>query len=244
MCGRYTHLYTWRQLHRLMTLTSPQIDLPMRYNVAPMQHAPVVRAVDAGHRSSRAVSMLQWGLVPSWAKDPAIGGSLINARSETAATKPAFRSSFGRRRCIVPVSGFYEWLGPKGTKGRQPFYVSPRSSTAPDDGGDILAFAGLWEAWLRPEGEPLESFVILTTDANEWMRPLHDRMPVILAAADFDPWLDPSSTADRLGGLLHPAREDLLQRWPVSTLVNRPGRDDPSMIESISEQGFTNNLFG
>src|SRR5579862_4970302 len=123
MCGRYTHLYKWKQLHRLMSLLSPEVQPPMRYNVAPTQSAPViVRDDDTGGAVLRT---MQWGLIPSWAKEKAIGNSLINARAETIDTKPAFRDAFKRRRCVVPISGFYEWRAIEGQKGKQPLYITP-----------------------------------------------------------------------------------------------------------------------
>lgn len=238
MCGRFTHRYTWQQLHRLLSLTSPPAELPFRYNVAPMQKAPVVR-MESGSMPGRSAAVLQWGLVPSWAENPSIGSSLINARAETAATKPAFLAAFRQRRCVVPVSGFYEWRGPKGSKGRQPFYISPTKG----DDSSILCLAGLWERWQPRDGESLETFTIITTDANAWMRPLHDRMPVILAAGDVDAWLDPKMPVERAGGLLQPAPDGLLQRWPVSTRVNGTRLDDAVMIQPVADPEVDGGLF-
>lgn len=231
MCGRYTHLYTWKQLHRLMELTTPLVDLPMRYNVAPTQRAPVVRQSRA---NARTLDMLRWGLVPSWAKDLAVGSSMINARGETIASKPAFRAAFKRRRCIVPISGFYEWQKLGGTR-KQPHYI-----TASDD--QPLALAGLWESWLSPEQESIETYTIVTTTPNEMMAEIHDRMPVILHAEDLDAWLDPGDEGSaRVAGLIRPYPAELMLARPVSTHVNSPRHDDPSCIQTLGGGLFTGN---
>lgn len=243
MCGRFTYLYYWKHLHRLMELTTspPLAEIEARYNVAPTQAAPVVRATAASDGSSRhrgdvtgrTLGMLRWGLVPSWAKDIKIGNSLVNARAEGIEAKPSFRSAFKRRRCIVPVSGFYEWKR-LDEKRKQPYYIT----SAADD--EPLAFAGLWEWWKPPEGsdtgtEPIESFTIITTTPNEMMAALHDRMPVILHPADFAAWLDPAnSDSASLLSLLRPYPSELMRCWPVSTRVNSPRFDDPACIEQVA----------
>lgn len=228
MCGRFTQLFTWRELHRLMSLTTmPDAQLLMRYNIAPTQLAAVVRVAAAG--SAREGIPMRWGLIPSWSKDESIGARTINARADTVATKPAFRSAFRRQRCIVPVSGFYEWKAAGESGRKQPFYIRPRASGA-------LALAGLWEMWEPKDGrDPIESFTIITTDANDTMRPLHDRMPVILAPSDWGRWLDPSNQdTEALGALLVPAPADALEHWPVSTLVNAPKNDVARCIEPVA----------
>ena len=219
MCGRFTHLLTWAQLHRLLRLTSDPIDLPIRYNIAPTQLAPVVRTTPEG---GRAVHMLRWGLVPSWAKELAIGNSMINARGETIATKPAFRAAFKRRRCIVPASGFYEWKKCEETKAKQPFYI-----TASDQ--SPLMLGGLWESWTSPDGEIIRTFTIITTTPNEMMAVIHDRMPVILDPSDIDTWLDPE--VEDAGDLVRPFPAELMLASPVSTRVNSPRNDSPDCIQ-------------
>jgi putative SOS response-associated peptidase YedK len=233
VCGRYTHLFTWKQLRRLMRLTTFPVEaLPLRYNVAPTQTVPVVRAAESG----REGALLRWGLIPSWADDPAIGNRLINARAETAHEKPAFRQAFKRRRCLVPASGFYEWAkagsgGGKPRGGRkQPFYFYPAD-------GELFAFAGLWERWRPRDGsaddsEPVETFTILTTDANTAVRPVHDRMPVILAPDAWDLWLD-GKDPEGLPGLLKPCDPALIASHPVSTAVNIPAHDRPDCVEPV-----------
>lgn len=224
MCGRYTHLLTWAQLHRLLRLTSDPIDLPRRYNIAPTQEAPVVRTSPDG---GRAAHLLRWGLVPSWAKDLSIGNTMINARGETLATKPAFRVAFRKRRCVVPASGFYEWKKMEGSKTKQPFYI-----TSSDEGP--LMFGGLWESWTSPEGEIVRTFTIITTTPNEMMAEIHDRMPLILDASDTDRWLDPK--VEDASDLIRSFPPELMLAKPVSTLVNSPRNDVPECVQSISKQ--------
>lgn len=233
MCGRYTILFKWKELHRLMRLSTPPAEWPVRFNVAPTQVAPVVRADDAGPRS---LSMLRWGLVPFWAKDLKIGASMINARAEGIEVKPAFRAALKKRRCIVPVSGFYEWMKLADGKSKQPHYI-----TSSD--GEPIAFAGLWERWAPPEdrdgvgaggGAAVETFTIITTTPNRMMASLHDRMPVVLSQSDFDRWLDPQNQdAAGLLPLLAPCADDTLIHFPVSTLVNSPRNDDPACIQPL-----------
>ena len=228
MCGRFTQRLSWAELHELMDLIGPPRNLRPRYNVAPSQDVAVVRAVDGG----RSVSMLRWGLIPAWAKDPAIGYRLINARSETVAEKPSFRSAYRRRRCLIPADGFYEWqrLG----KIRQPWLFGLRD-------GAPFALAGLWERWTVPEGaeltgslaelgagDPVETCTILTTAANETVAPVHGRMPVILPRDACDPWLAGEDVS------LAPYAPDAMTAHPVSTLVNRPANDEPRCVEPVS----------
>ena len=228
MCGRFTQRLSWAELHELMDLIGPPRNLRPRYNVAPSQDVAVVRAADGGHN----LSMLRWGLIPAWAKGPAIGYRLTNARSETVAEKPSFRSAYRRRRCLIPADGFYEWqrLG----KIRQPWLFGLRD-------GAPFAFAGLWERWTVPEGaaltgslaelgagDPVETCTILTTAANETVAPVHGRMPVILPQDACDPWLAGEDVS------LAPFAADAMTAHPVSTLVNKPANDDPRCVEPVS----------
>lgn len=231
MCGRFTHLYTWKQLHRLLTLTTPPMEIARRYNVAPMQPAPIVREVDG----ARTVAMLRWGLVPSWAEDDSHAGSAINARAETVVDKPAFRSAFKRRRCIVPVSGFFEWrvMPGEGLFGadasrtiKQPYYISGVD-------GEPLLLAGLWESWRGDSGE-VETFAIITTAPNEMMARVHDRMPAVLSAEECGVWLAcGADDAEAARALLRPCAADRLSCVPVSTWVNSPRHDDPRCVEAV-----------
>ena len=179
MCGRFALIVDASVLADVFDVDPPR-DLKPRFNIAPTQEAPIVRAASGGAR--KCVTM-RWGLVPSWAKDVSIGARMINARSETAAEKPSFRSAFKSRRCLVPASGFYEWV--KGPGGKQPHFIHFTDAR-------VFAFAGLWERWSKGESGPLDTFTILTTTPNDLIRDLHDRMPVILPRENYAEWLEPS----------------------------------------------------
>lgn len=224
MCGRFTYTFTWKQLHRLMELTDwPEVELAPRFNVAPSQAAPVIRQREDGTRTG---SMLRWGLIPSWADDAAIGNRLINARGETVAEKPAFRSAFAKRRCIVPISGFYEWKKIEGEKRKQPYWIGRKDR-------EPIALAGLWERWSKGE-EPIDSFTLITTEPNALMATLHDRMPVILDPGAFARWLDPAQTdVGALQSLIRPAPDEAFEVYPVSTQVNSPANDDPELVARV-----------
>jgi putative SOS response-associated peptidase YedK len=218
MCGRFTLTATPKAIAE--TFQVPELPgLEPRYNIAPTQPVPIIRNAEGA--SSRALVQVRWGLIPSWADDPSIGNRLINARAETAAEKPSFRAAFRHRRCLIPASGFYEWQK-VGTK-KQPHYIRP-----PDNAP--FAFAGLWEHWEKGGG-PIESCTILTTEANVLMRPIHDRMPVILGPEAWDRWLDPNEQqAAALKPLLRPCPDGWLTAYPVSTRVNNPKYDGPACI--------------
>ena len=231
MCGRYsltTPLDAFRALFDVENL----INLPPRYNIAPTQDAAVVRLSDGG---TRELTLLRWGLIPSWSKDAAIGSRMINARAETVADKPSFRSAFRHRRCLVPADGFYEWRTEDGRK--QPFRIGMK-------GGAPFAFAGLWEQWTATaastgisEGESVETFAILTTEANEKLRPIHARMPVILAPECYDQWLDAANDRDSLLSLLRPYPVAPMAFYRVSTVVNNVRNDDPSCTAPLTAAG-------
>ncbi len=224
MCGRYTQVMSWSEMIGLyrITDTTHRLNLPPRYNIAPTQEAPVVRAIGDGRR----LDMLRWGLVPAWAKDIDIGARMINARAETVAEKPSFKAAFRRRRCLVTCDGFYEWQ--KTPAGKQPYRITLK-------GGEPFAFAGLWERWEKAaDGKPIESFTIVTTEANAFLRPIHIRMPVILGSDDYDSWLDTEGTPpDRAAKLLRPFAGNL-DATPVSTHVNSPQNDDPECIAALA----------
>lgn len=222
MCGRYSITTAPEALRRLFRFDDFP-NLQPRWNVAPMQVAPVVRAVDGARR----IDLVRWGLVPSWAKDDAGAARMINARSETVAEKPAFRAAFRARRCLVPADGFYEWrtMG----HGKQPYRVT-RADGAP------FAFAGLWERWSpkdTADGElpQLETFTILTTEANEAIREIHHRMPVILADTDHEAWV--SGTVDEAAALLRPLPAEATRAFPVSTRVGNVRNDDAELLAPI-----------
>lgn len=222
MCGRFTLSQSPESLEAAFRLpTVPAI--PPSYNIAPSQPVPVVR--QPGEVADRELTFLLWGLVPSWSKDPKMGSRLINARAETVTEKPAFRSAFKRRRCLVVADGFYEWQRSDGQK--QPFYFCI-------DDRQPFGFAGLWEHWEGGDGSVIESCTILTTAANEVLRPIHDRMPVILPPDQYDLWLDSSiQAADRLLPLLKPYEPTQMQAYPVSPKVNSPRYDSPDCIQPL-----------
>lgn len=237
MCGRFAITASAEHLAAVFDAMWERACLELaatstpRYNIAPTQMVPVVRRID----STRVLSLMRWGLVPSWADDPAIGSRLINARSETAAEKPSFRVAWRRRRCLIPASHFYEWR--KGDLPKVPFVITSAAADGVADSSlnapPLLALAGLWESW-RNE---FESFTILTTDANAFMRPLHDRMPVILPRERWAQWLDPSwsgpeSDAERASWMA-PAPEALLRSYAVSTLVNAPRNESAACLEPL-----------
>jgi putative SOS response-associated peptidase YedK len=219
MCGRYV-IKTPPALMRSTLGYAEQPNFPARYNVAPTQPIPVVR-VDNGRRS---FALLRWGFIPSWVKDPRDFSLLINARADTVLDKPAFRNAMRRRRCLIPADGFYEWTQ-RGER-RRPFYAAAKG---------VVAFAGLWEPWMGPNGEEMETACIITTSANRTLHALHDRMPVVIAPEAFDLWLDCANVeADTAASLLVPAPDDLFEAYAVSSAVNRTANDSPALIEPLA----------
>jgi len=259
MCGRYAITATAERIEEAFDAvwevasldagrgTSARASLP-RFNVAPTQVAPVVR-VTADASARRTVALMRWGLVPSWAQDESIGNRLINARVETAASKPSFRSAWKKRRCLVPITHFYEWR--RDGERKQPMAICAAQAGAAarhDAGGGagasrepggvadaaaLLALAGLWERW----HDELESFTILTTQPSDLMRPIHDRMPLILPPARWQQWLDPSwagpSGADELADWSGPAAAGVLRAYEVATVVNSPRNESPQCLAPI-----------
>jgi len=222
MCGRFTLRVGPEQIANLFSVAQMP-PLAARYNIAPTQPVLAVRASYAG--SGREATYLNWGLIPSWAKDPGIGSRMINARSETAAQKPSFRAAFKYRRCLIPADGFYEWQKVAG--GKQPQLIGLKE-------GGLFGLAGLWERWER-DGSAIESCTILTTEANELLAPIHNRMPVILQEEDYDEWLDRSvQRADPLLHLMRPFPADLMTCTPVSTHVNNPRHEDPACVAPLA----------
>jgi putative SOS response-associated peptidase YedK len=218
MCGRFTLGATASNLAAQFNLATVPTWTP-RYNIAPSQEVLVVR--QPSPQASREAHLHRWGLIPSWANDPAIGNRLINARAETVASKPVFRRAFKERRCLVLADGFYEWH--KEGASKQPYHIRLRD-------GRPFAFAGLWEHW---EGEEaaIDSCTLLTTTPNEVMRPLHDRMPVILSAPEYDQWLEcRGQDTEHLQAILRPYPGDDLITYPVSTRVNNPMNETPECL--------------
>lgn len=220
MCGRFTLRSKASDVAKTFNLLDVP-ELPLRYNIAPTQAVPIVRLGDDGNRS---LALAHWGLIPSWADDPAIGNRMINARADTVATKPSFRTAFKKRRCLLVADGFYEWQKTDGKK--QPYYIRLKD-------GSPFGFAGLWERWER-DGRAIESCAIITTDANELMEPIHNRMPVIIPPSAYDLWLDQAvQEPERLQPLLCPCPAGELTADAVSTVVNNPRNERAECIEKI-----------
>ncbi|OGQ91770.1 MAG: hypothetical protein A2289_12010 [Deltaproteobacteria bacterium RIFOXYA12_FULL_58_15] len=220
MCGRFTLSAPSEDLSSIFNVEVEA--LAPRYNIAPTQMVSAVRVVGG----KRHLALLRWGLVPSWAKDPKVGARLINARAETVAEKPSFRSAFRRRRCLIVADGFYEWQKAKPRK--QPFHIACTD-------GRPFAMAGLWEFWSKGDVS-MESCTIITTAPNELLAPIHDRMPVILEPRDYDTWLDPEvDDPERLTGMLQSFPADQLRASPVGHWVNNAAFDHPSCMEPVSE---------
>lgn len=223
MCGRFSQTATPEIIAEQFQVQEPPLFQP-RYNIAPSQDIAAIRI--ESETSTRKLVMLRWGLIPSWAKDPKIGHQCINAKAETVAEKPSFRSAFKTRRCLVVATGFYEWQVQGARK--QPMWIGLRSRRP-------FAFAGLWEHWKPAEGEPIDTCTIITTEPNDLMAPIHNRMPVILAPTSYDQWLDPTfQKIDSLNGLLRPYPSEELMAYPVSPLVNNPRHDAPQCLEPVS----------
>jgi putative SOS response-associated peptidase YedK len=223
MCGRFIQKSERRIIAEEFYVQEFTEPLIVSYNVAPGQTAGVILGGPAGNRYAGH----RWGLVPSWAKDPAIGNRMINARSETIGEKPSYKSAFGKRRCLVPVDGFYEWK--KDGKLKVPFFIHERT-------GRPLSLAGLWESWNDPEGKLLLTFTILTTEANDRLKELHDRMPVIVYPEARKRWLDPAIEDTRsLFDLLKPADDGLLDFYEVSRFVNSPMNNTPECVEPVKK---------
>ncbi len=225
MCGRFTLAVPAETLAKQFEL--PEVpDLEPRYNIAPSQAVAVVR-VDT-EAEQRMLEMMRWGLIPRWAKDESIGNRLINARSETVAEKPAFRDAFKRRRCLVVADGFYEWQTVPGQKRKQPYFFKLRD-------GEAFGFAGLWERWKDPAGKTIHSCTLITSEANDLVRPVHDRMPVILSPDDYALWLDPGvDRADRLMPLLRPYLPERMGAYPVTPRVNSPEAEGADCIAPVA----------
>jgi putative SOS response-associated peptidase YedK len=225
MCGRYSITTPAEAMRRLFGFASPLPNWPARYNVAPTQSVPIVRLARAaaGASSERELVLARWGLVPPWAKDMKIGARLINARGEGIAKTPSFRAAFRARRCLVPADGFYEWQ--KTPHGKQPYRIGLKGGSPP--ALPLFAFAGLWERWeMAADGVPIESCTIVTTDANALLRPIHERMPVILAPEAYATWLDPAAPAEDALELLRAYPADEMVAYPVSPRVNNVRNDD------------------
>ncbi len=227
MCGRFARYSLTRELERYFHAHPPSFEIQPSYNVAPAQEIPVI----IQHEDSRHIKKHHWGLVPFWAKDISIGSRMINARVENVTSKPAFRAALKLRRCLIPADGFYEWKGQSGSK--QPYYFHLPS-------GEPFAFAGLYEVWegkeAPPEAGPYKSCTIITTEASDSVKDIHNRMPLILKPEAYVEWLDAKNTdSGKIEKLLKTSCVTELKRYPVSKLVNRVENNSKACVEPLRE---------
>ena len=223
MCGRFSRHHKPDEIAERFDVELIDFDFDPRYNIAPSQISPVI-----AFQSERKMMAAKWGLVPFWAKDPAIGNKLINARAETLAEKPSFKNALAKRRCLIPADGFYEWQ--KKSKGpSQPYFVRL-------NGGGLFAFAGLWELWKNPEGGMLQTFTIITTEPNELIKTFHHRMAVILKPEDEGEWIDPENSVNEVLRLLKPYPAEGMEAYMVSRAINSPSTDNEALIERINTE--------
>jgi putative SOS response-associated peptidase YedK len=218
MCGRYLITSTPEAMRQLFAYLE-QPNFPPRYNVAPTQPIPIVRLFEG----RRQFVLVRWGLIPAWVKDPKTFSLVLQARSDTVLDKPSFKNAMKYRRCLIPADGFYEWN--EDTTPRRPYVVRPTH-------GGPVAFAGLWESWMGPNGEELETAAVITTDANKTLHPIHFRMPAVIPPEAFDMWLDCRAVdAETAAAMLVPAPEDLFEAYEISPAVNRVANDYPGLLE-------------
>ena len=233
MCGRYRLSRRKQLVEEYFDTASGEEDWSPRYNVAPTQPVPAIR--QNPKEPTRELSLMRWGLIPSWAQDPSGAARMINARSETASTKPAFCDALKSRRCLIPADGFYEWMRMEKTKQPYCFEVGE---------GEMFAFAGLWERWKDPSGNWIKTCSILTTTPNAVTAPVHDRMPVILDPDNYELWLDPGMTnVAAASDLLQPYDARLMRCFPVSTRINHVANDDVECSRLVELTQIQNSLF-
>jgi putative SOS response-associated peptidase YedK len=225
MCGRFSLTVNEAELNERFRIAGGKAPYISRYNCAPTQMLAVITNENSNH-----LSFLKWGLIPSWAKSSAIGNKMINARAETILEKSSYKTPFKRRRCLVPSDGFYEW---KINGDKIPFRIFLKNTK-------LFAFAGLWDRWHAPNGEVTDSFTIITTSANDFMKPIHERMPVILRREDEKNWLEKDDLS-LLTGLLMPYDPAEMEAYPVSKLINSPRNESPLLLEKAEAEN--NNLF-
>jgi len=233
MCGRYRLSRRKQIIEEHFDTTPWDEEWSPHYNIAPTQPVPVIRQNPT--EPIREQSLMRWGLIPSWSKDPSGAASMINARAETAATKPAFRDALKFRRCLIPADGFYEWA--RTAKAKQPYCFEVNE-------GQLFAFAGIWDRWKDPNGAWVKTFSILTTTPNAVTSAVHDRMPVILESDDYDLWLDPGmNNVSEISELLKPFDAGLMRSYPVSTRINHVANDDEECSRPVEVAQIQNRLF-
>jgi len=225
LCGRFLLVSSSKELAEQFELDETP-EIRPRYNVAPSQEIAAIRLQHGPQANRRELIFLKWGLIPSWSKDPSISQRLINARCETVESKPAFRSSFKKRRILIPANGFYEWQGTQ-SGARQPYLISFEKF-------GLLAFAGIYDEWKSPSGDVTRSCAIITTHSNDLIKSVHDRMPVVVPTKDYGVWLESTDTASEdFRNLLRPLSDDSFRITQVGMKVNRPDYDEPDCIEPL-----------
>ncbi|MBN1327853.1 MAG: SOS response-associated peptidase [Candidatus Heimdallarchaeota archaeon] len=245
MCGRFAR-FSPAHVFRMLFQLNEFIDFPPQYNISPGQDIYAVRGIIMRDEQARTTSvagnfekevvLLRWGLIPFWTKDPTIGNRMINSRSDTVTEKPSFKTAFKNHRCLVPTDGFYEWQKQK-DGGKQPYFIRMKSE-------EPFAFAGIWDKWKSSEEHIIESCSILTTEPNSLLKPIHNRMPVIIDPSDFDQWLNPSNTdIEQLKTLLKPFDAKKMDAYPVSTYVNNPLSKDKQCILKVEGKSKQQKLF-
>lgn len=233
MCGRYRLSRRKQIIEEYFDTTPLDDDWNPRFNIAPTQPVPVIR--QHPKEPVRQISTMRWGLIPNWSRDASVAGSTINARSETAATKPAFRDPLKFRRCLIPADGFYEWK--RTATSKQPFCFEVNA-------GELFTFAGLWDGWKDPSGRWVKTCSILTTTPNSVTATVHNRMPVILSPDDYDAWLDPGMTnVQVVTELLKPYDPESMRSYPVSSRVNHVANDDEDCSKPVVPREPQNRLF-
>jgi len=224
MCGRFALSAKTDEIEKLLPELYSSKDIKPNYNIAPTNQVAVIT-----NNNPKEVTFAHWGLIPSWAKDKSIGNKMINARAETLHEKPSFRNLFSKRRCLIIADGFYEWKKTEGSKRKQPYFIKMKT-------GEPFTFAGLWDTWKNPDGDMVTSTVIITTDPNEIMTTIHNRMPVIILPEERKLWLSEIINNFELSKLLIPFPSDSMIAYPVSDLVNSPGFNSPQNIAGIENQ--------
>jgi putative SOS response-associated peptidase YedK len=223
MCGRFALTDIDAIFSRLRIIISEDVKIQHHFNIAPSQNVPVI--YKDRNRENR-IEFMKWGLIPFWAKDPKIGYKMINARAETLTEKPSFKHILKTKRCLVPTSGFYEWK--RFDKQKVPYYIGIKNCKT-------FSFAGLFDHWKDGDGNELKTFTIITTNANNTIKPIHDRMPVILKQEYEEKWLDIKiQNSDLLAEMLKPYPDDQMVAYPVSSEVNNPGNDNPRLIRRVN----------
>ena len=225
MCGRFALIHSWEEIRQFYKINIQPMNLRPRYNIAPSQPILSITSSNDGLNKNYTAGYFRWGLIPGWAKDASMGTKLINARAETAHEKPSFRDAYRKRRCLIPISGFYEW-----NESKQPFWITSTNS-------GFLSLAGLWESWISSNGEEIKTCAILTTKANKDLSEIHSRMPVILSDSNIKNWLTYGKTnLSILSGIVSVPTDEAITKWQISKKVNSVSNDEDTLIKPINSE--------